>query len=1105
MFFRKAFCVIAILLLITLPCIFARSLLYDSLSSASIDELRAMASSFGLDSTGAEDAVFKRILDYFGLDEVEEPLETVHETALETEGQDSTGTALESSPNAVADSKTTTSITIESADMMFTLGDVVVMSGNIRLSFSDSSGSKKTLTADKVVVDLGLKAVEASGNVVLEDENDDSKQFSGKSVYFDWDSMDVVVFNGISSTERKNAAGTNVSLYASGQTISYAGEQNIAFFNDGVISTAQEDPYWSINASKVSFSGSDVFVDGALVKLGRVPIMYFPFFFYPGTTLAFNPAIGLSSDKGAFINTTTELYGVYPKIGASSGSSSSSSSNSSSDSNDADLSASLLSLLDSGDSSEKVRDGLYYRSLETGEQLGALESWARRTKSYFAFFADAYEDLGLIAGYDTSNSLWDGILTVSSVGAIGYNANESSYANRTRYYVDLNLKLKYKDASLSISAPYFSDYLAKSDFLNRNTKFGLDAVFGSNQEFPSTYSSQKEYSWTVDASASAKLGQASFRLSSLKAQIDYEFDRSTVDGKYAYTPKVKSATLPDLSFSSNASWTVLKSSKTAANSTLSYDDPFARSLEQERTSLEEETAIDADSIEETAIEEDAHEEDAIETDAIEEEVIASNESKSLESKSLDLSFYKAPSISSSSSSSSSGNLKFGYTFNQTFRNKYTGEMVPSSLYSKTYGTVYIDGSSPDSWIAVKETLKPQYSFTSDVSTKRDESLSYKNVHDFSFVSNLVVQSQPLGLTYRLSNKIYSLNSKDVDGVLSNDESGWGEWKKGDVTEHSIEFRKVLGSFSLGLKSTLKPVKETLKPSVSFSQRGFTASMDISFEETDAGFEKSLGNLGFGYSNSFLSLSFKNAYNFNKYDGVDFLSAYSFSQNGSLKFFGGSLSLSESLSYKENLKPSSLSFSLRGSKDFTSFTSSGLCSFSLKGNDDEWEWDVLKVKVDNKLNPVYFWKHRIGLELSLNADFTYSFANPYATVLSFDFRMEFAVAQFLSFKLGVKSSNRSFYRYIVDGSFNFDSMLEDLIRSFDFFGDGRKSTGFNMSSFNVELVHYMRDWDLCMSVEGSLKAQSSGKLAWSPVYKVYVKWNAIPELKVEKTVDTSKEV
>lgn len=1075
MFFRKAFCVIAILLLLVLPCVFARSLLCDSLSSASTDELRAMAASFGLDSSGDEDAVFKRLLDYFGISE-EEML-------------DPTEMTLGSGSKAVEDSNATTSITIESADAMFTLGDVVVMSGNIRLSFSDSSGSKKTLTADKVVVDVALKAVEASGNVVLEDDDDDSKQFAGKSVYFDWDSMDVVVFNGISSTERKNAAGTNVSLYASGQTISYAGEQNIAFFNDGVISTAQEDPYWSIEASKVSFSGSDVFVDGALVKLGRVPIMYFPFFFYPGTTLAFNPAIGLSSDKGAFINTTTELYGVYPKIGASS--SSSSSSNSSNDSNDADLSASLLSLLDSGDSSEKVRDGLYYRSLETGEQLGALESWARSSKSYFAFFADAYEDLGLVAGYDTSNNLWDGALTVSSIGAIGYNANESSYVNKTRYYIDLNLKLKYKNASLSLSAPYFSDYLAKSDFLNRNTKFGLDAVFSSSQEFPSTYSSQKEYSWTVDASASTKLGQASFRLSSLKAQIDYEFDRSTVDGKYSYTPKVKSATLPDVSFSSNASWTILNGGKASATNSFSYDDSFARALSEEKASL----------VEKASIVEEASTKENVEA-STNEDVEASNDDAS---KSLDLSFYKAPSVSGSASNSSSGTLKFGYTLNQTFRNKYTGEMVPSNLYSKTYGTVYIDGSSPDSWIAVKETLKPQYSFTSDVSTKSDESLSYKNVHDFSFVSNLVVQSQPLGLTYRLNNKIYSLNSKDVDGVLTNDASGWGEWKKGDVTEHSIEFKKVLGSFSLGLKSTLKPVKETLKPSVSFSQSGFTASVDMSFEETDAGFEKSLGNLGFGYSNTFISLSLKNAYDFKKYDGFDFMSAYSFSQSGSLKFFGGSLSLSESLSYKENLKPSSMSFALRGSTDFSNFTSSGLCSLSLKGNGGVWDWDVLKVKLDNKLKPVYFWRHRVGLELSLNADFTYSFANPYATALSFDFKMEFAVAEFLSLKFSVKSSNRSFYRYIVDGSFSFDSMLEDLIRSFDFFGNGRKSTGFNMSSFNVELVHYMRDWNLCMSVEGSLKAQRNGKLAWSPVYKVYVKWNAIPELKVEKTVDTSKEV
>lgn len=1104
MHLRRAFCLVAMLLFLVVPCVFAQSLLQRSLSSANEDELRAMAQSLGLDSTGNADDLLLGISEYFGV-------------SMEPDGSGSASIQSEAFGTGAVSS---TSISIEHSDTMFSFGDIVVLSGDVAISFSDSSNGKKVMTADKVVIDVSLRAVEASGNVVLEDLGDASKRFEGGSVLFNWENMDIVVFNGISSTERKNAAGSKVSLYASGRTISYDGEQSIVFFDDGVVATAQDDPYWSIEASKVSFSGSDVFIDGALFKLGRVPILYFPFFFYPGTTLAFNPAIGLSSDKGRFINTTTELYGVYPKIGASSNSSSSSK-----DDSDSDLSASILSLLDSGDSSEKVRDGLFYRTLDDGEQLGALESWARSSKSYFAFFADAYEDIGLVAGYDTSNSLWDGLLSIGSTAAIAYNVSDSRrYESPTRYYVDFNLKLKYKDVSLSISAPAFSDYLAKSDLLNRNTTFGLDSVFGSSQEFPSTYSSQKQYSWTVDASASAKLGQVNLRLSSLAAKIDFELDDSkSNDGKYSYEPKVKGASLPDLSFSSDASWTIAggssskssgSDSDTGVQSVLQYDNALAESFEEERTALlqsdlddEDEVVQDAGASEELIVSNDIQED----LDVQDQQDVQDSQDE-VPSKDIDSTapqrpaFYEAPSLAVSTKSSvSNGSIKVGYTFNQVFRNKYADDLVPSSLYSKTSGSFYVNGTAPDSWFVVKETLKPQYSFSMDATQKSGGDLSYKSSHDVSFVSNLEVQSNPIGLTYRLSNKVYSLVSKDVDGVVSQSTSQWGEWNSKDVTEHSIEFKKSLGSFSFGIKGTLKPVKETIKPSVSFSSNGFTGSLDMTFDEKDGVFGKSLGNLGLGYSNSFMSLSLKNAYDFRKYDGVDILSGYSFVQSGSLKLLSGALTLSESVGYKEGLMPSSMSFSVRNTLDFTAFVSNGTYSISFKGDDKAWNLDVLKVRISNSLKPIYFWRNRIGLELSLDADFTYSFANPYASSLTFDFKAEFAVAEFLSLKIGVRSANRSFYRYFVDGAFSFNSMLEDLARSFDFFGDGRTSTGFNMSSLSVEFVHYMRDWDLCMSIEGSLKAQRSGRYAWSPVYKVYVKWNAIPELKVERTVDRSKEV
>jgi len=1050
MLLKKAFCVFAIFFLLIIPSLWAKSLLEKSLETAHLDELQAMAVSFALDSSGDEETLRVRLLDYFDISREE------------------------SSESFVSTDKGETTIAIENANTMFILDNVVVMSGDVKLSFTDSSNTKKILTASKVVVDMDLKAIEASGDVVLDDTASGARKFTGKSVFFDWSSLDVVVFEGISSTQRKNAAGTNVSLYASGDTISYSGEQNIVFFNEGVIFTAQTDPYWSIRASKVSFSGADVFIDSAVLKLGRVPIMYFPFFFYPGTTIAFNPAIGLSSDKGAFLNTTTELYGVYEKktstsSKSSSSTTSSSSSSSSSDDSDTDYTASLLSLLDSGDSSEKVRDGWYYRNLEEGESLSDIETWARKTSSYFAIFADAYEKLGLVAGFDTSNKLFNNSLTIDSLGAVGYNASDSTYANKFRYYIDLKLSFKFKNILASISAPLFSDYLVKSDFLNRNTRFGLDSVFGSEQEFPRTYSSIKDYSWTATANASGKIGNVSLNLSKLSAQIDYQLDRTTVDGKYVFTPKIKSASLPEISFSSNGSWTVLQS-KSSKTSDVTYSNSVAKKFSEELTSLKNR----------------------------EETTTGDNSEK------LSLNFYNSPTTKTSSSSSSSGFLKLGYTFNQSFNNKYSTELVPSSVYSKSYGTVFFNVQSPAKWIAVNETVKPTFSFSSDFTQKSDDTLSYKNVQDLSFVSNLVVESQLLGLTYKLSNKIYSSVLKDQDGTITQDESKWGEWEKDDVTEHSLEFKKSLSYYTFSLKGTFKPVTESFKPSVAFSKEGFTLNADISFIEKDDVFEKNTSNLKLGYSNSFLNISLSNAFDFTKYDELDLLSAYSFVQNGSLKLFSGNLSLSEQITYKENLTPSAMSFSIANTLNVGKLSSNGSYSLSFKGNNKEWDLDVLSIKLTNKLEPVYFWKGRVGLELSLNTAFTYNFDNPYATSFSVNLSAEFAVAEFLSVKFAVNSANRSFYKYFENEKFSFASMFEDLFKSFDFFGDGRKSTGFNMSSLSIEFIHYMRDWNLCFSVEGKLATQSSGKSVWSPVYKIYVKWNAIPELKVEKTVDKSKE-
>ena len=977
--------------------------------------------------------------------------------ASSSDEPDTTGSFTETEPETLQVEESTTHIVIENADSLYTQDNLVVLNGNVVISFQQEDASKKSLKANKVVVELDKKRLEASGEVTLEEEDQGSRSFSGDSVLFDWSNLDIVVFSGISYTERKNSTGSTVSLYASGQTVSYDGNENIIFFNNGSISTALEDPYWSINASKISFAGSDVFVDNAVFKLGRVPIFYFPIFFYPGTTLSFNPAIGISSEKGAFINTTTELYGVYSGIGVTSSSSSSSSSTAT------DYSASLLSMLDDGDASETIRDGVVYRKVQEGEELSALETWARKTGSYFAVFADAYQDLGVSLGYSTSNSFWDGMLKVTSSGILAYNASEQrEFTEKFRYYASLGLQFKFSSGSVSLSMPVYSDYLVAKDFLNRNTVFGLDSVLGAKQSFPSSYSTVKNYTWSLSGNLSYKFGNVSLNLSSVKAEINFDLDSKQVDGKYSYTPKVKSASLPSISFSSNGSWTHTFEKK--ADST-------------NEASAEGETTA------------------AAETADAEPEATAEAEQK----VEISLTPYSAPTLKTTQKSSTKASINFGYTLSQSLDNKLVEALEPSSFYTSTNGSVYFNAQSPDTWLSISETVKPQYSF----SAEQINTNSITKINNLSVSSTLVAKSQFLGLTYRLSNKVYSLNSKEVGSTFTNT-FGWGKWQKSDVTEHSLEFSKSLWAFTFGLKGTFKPVTQSIKPSIAFSLNGFKASADLTFTEKNEKLKTDTGNLSLGYSNNVFNFSLKNTYSFINKDDADLWKAYSLTESASAKFFSGKLSISQSASFKEKFVPQTLNFSVSHSADLQWLTSKGSVSLSFKRAEEELKAEVLKINLNNDVSPIYFWKNRIGLEFSVDFSFVYNFINPYNTSFSVSFNMDFEIAEFLALNISVNSSNKSFYRYFVDDKFSLDSMVQDLIKSFDFFGNGRKSTGFNLSSYKIELVHYMRDWQACLSAEGKLSARTDGKMVWSPVYTFYVKWTAIPELKVEETYDTSKE-
>ncbi|MBO6049117.1 MAG: LPS-assembly protein LptD [Spirochaetales bacterium] len=1039
---RKAIAAVLIILLVVVSSVFADdSLLRRSIMACTYSELVQMARSYGIAVTQDETELRNTILKFFGLEvQPDSPKE----------------------PEPTPEAQAVTSISIDHAERMNTVGDVIIMSGTVKVSFSAENTGKRILSADTVAIDLQSKILQASGDVVLEDEDGKNRTFRGQVVSLDWSSLDVVVFDGQSSTTRSNSSGSDIIFYVSGKEVSYDGDSAGVFFNDGTIATWKDDPYWSISAKELSLSGNDMFIDRAVFRLGRVPVFYFPVFFYPGTTLSFNPAIGMSSTKGAFLNTTYEVYGQYPRLGqvGSKGSSSSSSS----DGESAILG--ISSFFESSEGGTMIRDGIYYRPLKEGEELGSLEKWARDSGSYLAVFADVYQNLGLSLGFDTLNKLFDKKLNVGALGVVAYRPQtDIQNMRRFRYSFDFSLDYKLDNLNVKASMPLRSDPAVRVDFLNRNTAFALDSLFGTDQYFPSTYSSQSTYTWALDSSYKITLGNYTFNLSSLKADIDYKLDlQKDQSGEYYYNPKVVEASLPYLSFSSDGVIMNLKGESKSSTRETGYSNDLAKSFSQELSSLSEDLQAVPD------LEEDDNGDGVMP--------------------------YKGPDLKLESTSvSEAGALKLGYTYNQTLDNVYKEELLQDNMYTKINGSVYADAAVPGNWFTVKETLKPQFNY-SHTGISGDNPVE---INEYYLSSVLNASVPKLGISYNLNQRIYVHYSKSNSETITD---RWGEWDSTDVTAHNVSFSKTVSPFTFGFYVQLKPLTEILKPNVSYSRNGLDVSADFSMRRPSdtEDFEKGAANLNVSYKNGFMTASVANNYDFTKVpsDGSDPWSGYKLVQKATLNPIKG-LSFSENATFTGKFVASSLSVS--GSYEFDSSLVDFKASSSMRFTGENYDKDSLNVTLKLSQDEIRFWKKRIALQSGLDFSFTYDFQNPYRTYFTAGLSLSFKIAEFMDLSVSVNSANKSFSRYYdTDGKFSFSKMMEDLARSFDFFGNGRKNTGFNLSSFKVQFVHYMRDWNLYIDAKGSLTTQYTGIYEWVPSVTVYVKWNAIPELRTQGSWD-----
>ncbi len=887
-------------------------------------------------------------------------------------------------------------LTIEGAENLQSIGDRTVLSGGASISFDDD-GSTAYLSADTIVIDSVNRRLTALENVIYRNSSEDAsiQDISADIVTLAWEEGTLVVTNATTSTERGGEDSDAITFYTSGETLTYSPGGGM-LYEDGFITSDPDEAYSSITASEIAMlPGSDMFVTNAYLSIGRVPLFWLPFFFFPGTDIAGNPSIGFSSENGAFINTTFELLGRAESLTGGE--------------NDE---SSFTSLLQSGDDPEDMQPvGSYYTA---SQPLSAAEQWARSSGSYIALMADAYAHTGLHLGVDSSLHFFDNSLSVTLYDGIAVSPRSLGYfKDNPRYYGVNSVEYASHGLDITLSVPFYSDSRVMMDFGNRLSGFSLFSMLQS-PDFPDDYTSTIS-SYTQELELSYRMPSAlrntyvsSLSVSDLSVGADYRWN--SYDQKYY----VDSTTVP--SFSASISGKLFDFASTGSQ-------VVEARIEEEHVTevhlLRDPLLYDIYKAEERRAEENGDEHYALSLGYTISENLDNEYGFDRDGKNTDGSF----------STTSSMRL--------TLEAEADEYAYLRAVFTPSYSYVWDERKNTTGSAAVSYTHRGAVN------------------SDITFAVPLI--GIEYRIASRLMN-ITSERNADGTIATDTFRPGWNdETITSHSIALTRAFVTEAGTFTPAVEYVLPPLSARLTPRLSYSYGPFAASFGWQFlEDTSSGkFRSDLVELSIGLNTAYVTSSLSLKYQSADYDDGDFFLPLYGEASLSLRTEDRRWSITQYADY-EYFNGTDYNYfnSLMTTFQIPYFD----ISLEWDGPADELEFRSIAMHLDLESASFQLWKGRLYFSFGLESSFEMDMQNPYASEFTFSPSITFSIAEFLDFRFSFSSSNGNFYDYIQSDDF-FGNMLSDLWKSFDFFGDGRSHTNFVMDSATLEVIHYMQDWDL----------------------------------------------
>jgi len=1060
--------------------LFKETLPQDILT-ASFYELSAWNERLGLSTRGGKEELQQRLFDYYG---VSRPPET--ESAPQT-GQE---------------------ITIESAvrSDYFVLENIdqryVRLRGGVTVQMTDrDTGVVHRIQADEIVFNQSENSLTANGNVkyVITREGG-TEQFSGDTLTFYLDTWEGMFLEG-TSTRTRTIEGRDLDFKFSGKRITRSPEDIVVMQGGEITSSKADPPNYHLRAKKIWVLGPGEWgLQNAVLYVGRIPVLYLPFFFRPGDRLFFHPAIGHRSRAGNFIQTTTYLIGNKPAE---------------------ETPISFLQIASEGQTAtRRVRKGLF---LTTPDQAAPpvpedQKNWVLKA------LADVYTNIGAYLGLE-GNFGNLGLLDVLNfsfgiaesrnvyndpLGSIFYTPrrvengdsvihwNSSDFAGLSlpfRYKLSSDFRIARGGYSGKGLFELYSDPYVDQDFGDRAESINWLELAGAGEEQAATTPAEKSsLTWQLASSYQADLPElapyiSQARISNMDVTLKWlskdidpgslpayvtEADRSPEAAFYYPDTLV----LPALSL--RLSGTLFQNTGKAPTTgqTAETQKKGASAGNTDQPELRPPWKPEEKSISAT------ENQPVMQLPPVRGDISGPagrsvrytvgydlSPRITVENKSNDTNWNKPEDVDftwkySSFTTSNTGSV--GVTINaydSLF--VFDGRTSVTGQYRSLYNTALLGGTE-------KDNLQLQAYQYSTARINENLSLTSYFLQDDDYLSKTNVQ-------YNIGGILYRKRFEGLDG--SNDPvfaSSFLRWNRDFIEKHSVNFNLLADIWnatqSLEASADLPPREEKYSGTLQMITGPLTSSLSASVADRPEGW---------------------------------YVNPATFRQT--LALLDGNVQFTDSAVYDvQSDEVSSVTAASRLWFVTGSYTMRNTTDYTFTGSTSPWQEEPgralrptdaeVGILYDKESDPM--WKNRVSLSTKVNSTLHMNLLRFTESSLDFNFSVTTHINEFLDFTFSSLSRNGLVYQYVpalaekVGRSSR--NVFTDLMKSFNFFNrSDREDSFFNIQRLSVSADHHLDDWDLNFTYSGSQALVTTGstrEYRWVPEFSISLVWRPVPEFK-----------